>query len=305
MALCLAFVVCYRTMGGAQTEGHPMKLLRYGPTGEEKPGVIDGAGDIRCLADHIPDLAGDALGDETFARLRQLDLSTLPRVQPDVRIGPCVGQVGKFICIGLNYADHAAESGMALPDEPVIFSKATSSIIGPNDNVEIPHGSTQTDWEVELGVVIGKHAKYVHVADAIDHVAGYCVVNDVSERDFQLRRSGQWVKGKSADTFGPIGPWLVTRDVVPDPQNLAMFLEVNGHRYQDGSTRTMHFGVAALISHVSQFMSLQPGDIISTGTPPGVGMGQVPPVYLRQGDVMRLGVAGLGVQLQKVVGAGS
>ncbi len=217
------------------------------------------------------------------------------------RIGACIGQVGKFICIGLNYADHAAESGMELPQEPVIFFKATSAINGPDDTVEIPRGSVKTDWEVELGVVIGKKAKYISEEEALDHVAGYCVVNDLSERDFQLHRSGQSVKGKSADTFGPIGPWLVTRDEVPDPQNLPMYLEVNGHRYQDGSTRTMHFGVAMVISHLSQFMSLQPGDVISTGTPPGVWMGQNPQTYLKPGDRIELGIEGLGVQRQSVV----
>ena len=241
------------------------------------------------------------LGDAGLEALRRIDPNTLPVADGAPRIGACVGQVGKFICIGLNYADHAAESGMALPAEPVIFSKATSSICGPDDNVEIPRNSVKTDWEVELGVVIGKHAKYVSVDDALDHVAGYCVVNDLSERDFQIHRSGQWVKGKSCDTFGPIGPWLVTRDEIADPQNLAMYLEVNGHRYQNGSTRTMHFDVATVISHLSQFMSLQPGDVISTGTPPGVGMGQRPEIYLRPGDSIELGIDGLGVQKQNVV----
>lgn len=278
-----------------------MKLLRFGPKGKEKPGLLDAEGAIRDLSGEIDDLSGEALDDETLARLNALDPSSLPKVDGDPRIGPCVGHVGKFICIGLNYADHAAEAGMDLPQEPVIFFKATSAITGPNDPVEIPRGSVKTDWEVELGVVIGKAAKYVSEADAMSHVAGYCIVNDLSERDFQLHRSGQWVKGKSADTFGPIGPWLVTRDEVSDPQNLPMYLEVNGHRYQDGSTRTMHFGVATLISHVSQFMSLQPGDVISTGTPPGVGMGQTPQTYLKPGDSMELGVEGLGVQRQTVI----
>ena len=240
------------------------------------------------------------MSDAALARLSALDAASLPAVDGNTRIGACVGSVGKFICIGLNYADHAAESGMELPEEPVIFFKATSAIIGPNDTVEIPRNSVKTDWEVELGVVIGKETKYVSPEEALDHVAGYCVVNDLSERDFQLHRSGQWVKGKSADTFGPIGPWLVTRDEVPDPQNLGMYLEVNGHRYQDGSTKTMHFGVATVVSHLSQFMSLQPGDVISTGTPPGVGLGQSPEVYLKPGDVMELGIEGLGVQTQKV-----
>lgn len=278
-----------------------MKLLRYGAPGAEKPGLLDQDGALRDLSGVISDVAGEALSDESLAKLRDLDPATLPLVDGDPRLGPCVGQVGKFICIGLNYADHAAESGMALPEEPVIFFKATSAICGPNDDVEIPRTSVKSDWEVELGVVIGKHTKYVNKEDALDHVAGYCVVNDLSERDFQLHRSGQWVKGKSCDTFGPIGPWLVTRDEVADPQDLAMYLEVNGHRYQDGSTKTMHFDVATVISHLSQFMSLQPGDVISTGTPPGVGMGQTPETYLKPGDKMELGIAGLGVQKQNVV----
>ncbi len=278
-----------------------MKLLRYGALGAEKPGMLDQDGTIRDLSGVIDDVSGEALSDERVAKLRALDLENLPVVEGNPRLGACVGQVGKFICIGLNYADHAAESGMALPEEPVIFFKATSAICGPNDDVEIPRTSIKSDWEVELGVVIGKHTKYVSKEDALDHVAGYCVVNDLSERDFQLHRSGQWVKGKSCDTFGPIGPWLVTRDEVADPQNLAMYLEVNGHRYQDGSTNTMHFDVATVISHLSQFMSLQPGDVISTGTPPGVGMGQSPETYLKPGDKMELGIEGLGVQTQNVV----
>ncbi len=277
-----------------------MKLLRYGPKGREKPGLLDAEGNIRDLSGEIPDIAGEALGDAGLDALRRLDTAALPMVTGDPRIGPCVGQVGKFVCIGLNYADHAAESGMDLPQEPVIFFKATSAICGPHDTIEIPRGSVRTDWEVELGVVIGKHAKYVSRDEALEHVAGYCVVNDISERDFQLHRSGQWAKGKSADTFGPIGPWLVTRDEVPDPQDLSMYLEVNGRRYQEGSTRTMHFDVATVVSHLSQFMSLHPGDVISTGTPPGVGMGQKPEVYLRAGDVMELGIEGLGVQRQEV-----
>ncbi|NOD64864.1 MULTISPECIES: fumarylacetoacetate hydrolase family protein [unclassified Ruegeria] len=278
-----------------------MRLLRYGPTGAEKPGILASDGSVRDLSGVVDDISGDALGDAVLGKLRALDVDSLPAVHGDTRVGPCVGNVGKFVCIGLNYADHAAESGMELPAEPVIFFKATSAIIGPNDTVEIPRGSVKTDWEVELGVVIGKEAKYVSEAEAMSHVAGYCVVNDLSERDFQLHRSGQWVKGKSADTFGPIGPWLVTRDEVPDPQNLAMYLEVNGHRYQDGSTKTMHFSVATVVSHLSQFMSLQPGDVISTGTPPGVGMGQNPQTYLKPGDKMELGIEGLGVQRQDVV----
>lgn len=280
-----------------------MKLLRYGAHGAEKPGLMDANGVIRDLSGHVADIAGDALTDAGLAVLSALDPATLPEVTDTPRIGPCVGGVGKFICIGLNYADHAAESGMDLPEEPVIFFKATSAIMGPDDDVHIPRGSVKTDWEVELGIVIGAHTKYVSEAEALDHVAGYCVVNDLSERDFQLHRSGQWVKGKSADTFGPIGPWLVTRDEVPDPQALAMHLSVNGHRYQDGSTATMHFGVATVVSHLSQFMSLQPGDVISTGTPPGVGMGQKPPVYLKPGDQIQLGIEGLGTQTQNVVAA--
>jgi 2-keto-4-pentenoate hydratase/2-oxohepta-3-ene-1,7-dioic acid hydratase in catechol pathway len=280
-----------------------MKLLRYGPKGQEKPGFLDNDGVIRDLSVVIDDITGPKLGDTALEQIRALDPAALPVVPDNVRIGACVGNVGKFICIGLNYADHAAASGMELPQEPVIFFKATSAITGPNDPVEIPRGSVKTDWEVELGVVIGKEAKYISPKKALDHVAGFCVVNDLSERDFQLHRSGQWVKGKSADTFGPIGPWLVTRDEIDDPQDLAMYLEVNGRRYQDGSTRTMHFDVATVISHLSQFMSLQPGDVISTGTPPGVGMGQRPEVYLQPGDMMELGVEKLGVQRQSVIAA--
>ena len=278
-----------------------MKLLRYGAHGAEKPGLLDGGGQIRDLSSIISDVSGADLHDDVLAKLCELNIDSLPIVQGSPRIGACVGNVGKFICIGLNYADHAAESGMELPEEPVIFAKATSAICGPDDNVEIPRGSVKTDWEVELGVVIGKHTKYVSKEDALDHVAGYCVVNDVSERNFQIHRSGQWIKGKSADTFGPIGPWLVTRDEIADPQDLSMYLEVNGHRYQDGSTKTMHFDVATVISHLSQFMSLQPGDVISTGTPPGVGMGQKPETYLKSGDKIELGIEGLGVQNQNVV----
>jgi 2-keto-4-pentenoate hydratase/2-oxohepta-3-ene-1,7-dioic acid hydratase in catechol pathway len=277
-----------------------MKLLRYGPQGTEKPGMMAADGTIRDLSGHIDDLAGAELSDAALDQLRAIDVNSLPVVGGSARLGPCVGNIGKFVCIGLNYADHAAESGMALPEEPVIFFKATSAITGPNDDVEIPRHSVKTDWEVELGVVIGKAAKYISKKEALDHVAGYCVINDLSERDFQLHRSGQWVKGKSADTFGPIGPWMVTRDEVPDPQNLAMYLEVNGHRYQDGSTKTMHFDVATIVSHLSQFMSLQPGDVISTGTPPGVGMGQKPETYLKPGDVIELEIEGLGKQRQNV-----
>lgn len=278
-----------------------MKLLRYGQPGAEKPGLLDATGTIRDLSGVVPDVAGDALLPESLDRIRRLDPNSLPRVDGKPRVGPCVGRVGKFICIGLNYSDHAAESNMTVPKEPIVFMKATSSIVGPNDNLEIPRGSTKTDWEVELGVVIGKPAKYVAQGDALSHIAGYCVVHDVSEREFQLEGTGQWVKGKSADTFGPIGPWLVTTDEMTDPGHLHLWLEVDGHRYQDGSTHTLIFDVPYLVSYLSRFMSLQPGDIISTGTPPGVGHGKKPPVYLRAGQVVRLGVEGLGEQRQNVV----
>ena len=278
-----------------------MKLLRYGLLGHENPGALDANGEIRDLSQVVPDIAEAVLQPASIERLKKTDLVKLPKVDPTVRIGPCVGNVGKFICVGLNYADHSAEAGAAVPSEPVLFMKATSAICGPNDDVVIPRGSEKTDWEVELGVIIGKPAKYVEEKDALSHVAGYCVVNDLSERKFQLEGTGQWVKGKSADTFGPIGPWLVTRDEVPDPQKLQLWLEVNGHRYQNGSTATMVFGVAHLVSYISQFMSLQSGDIISTGTPPGVGLGQKPPVYLRSGNRIRLGIEGLGEQNQNVV----
>ncbi len=282
-----------------------MKLLRYGRPGAELPGLLDAEGKLRDLSNHVSDISGAALSEESLDRLRAIEVSTLPLVSGQPRLGPCVGSVGKFICIGLNYSDHAAESGMAVPSEPVVFMKATSSIMGPDDDVVIPKGSFKTDWEVELGVVIGKQAKYVAEAEALSHVAGYCVVNDLSERAFQLEGTGQWVKGKSADTFGPIGPWLVTADEVPDPQNLTMWLEVDGRRYQNGSTKTMVFGVAHLVSYLSRFMSLQPGDVISTGTPPGVGLGQKPPVYLWAGNTIRLGVSGLGEQRQNVVAFGA
>jgi 2,4-didehydro-3-deoxy-L-rhamnonate hydrolase len=280
-----------------------MKLLRFGPAGQEKPGLLDGDGTLRDLSGVIDDVAGGALDDAGLQHLRKLDTASLPAVESGVRLGPCVGQVGKFICIGLNYSDHAAETGAEVPPEPVIFSKWTSAICGPNDDVEIPRGSQKTDWEVELGVVIGKGGRYIAEADALNHVAGYCVVNDVSEREFQLERSGTWDKGKGCDTFGPLGPWLVTRDEVPDPHALALWLEVDGQRYQDGSTRTMVYQIPFLISYLSRFMSLQPGDVISTGTPPGVGMGQTPPVYLRSGQRMRLGIEGIGEQSQRVVQA--
>jgi 2,4-diketo-3-deoxy-L-fuconate hydrolase len=278
-----------------------MKLLRYGPPGRERPGILDAQGAIRDLSSLVSDLSGDALLPHALDRIRRIDAGTLPRVDGAPRIGPCVAGVGKFLCVGLNYSDHAAESGMAVPKEPIIFMKATSSIVGPNDDVAIPRGSTKTDWEVELGVVIGKTAKYVEERDAMAHVAGFCVVHDVSERAFQLEGTGQWVKGKSADTFGPIGPWLVTPDEIADCHNLDMWLEVDGNRYQSGSTRTMVFNVPYLVAYLSRFMSLRPGDIISTGTPPGVGHGMKPPVYLRDGNVVRLGVQGLGEQQQRVV----
>ena len=280
-----------------------MKLLRYGPPGQEKPGLLDAQGRIRDLSAQVDDIGGAALLPEGLARIATLDIGSLPLVDGDARIGPCVAGVSKFICIGLNYSDHAAETGATVPPEPIIFMKATSAIMGPNDDLEIPRGSEKTDWEVELGVVIGKKAKYVSEAEAMSHVAGYCLINDVSERAFQIERQGQWTKGKSADTFGPIGPWLVTRDEVADPQQLAMWLEVNGVRRQHGSTATMVYGVAHLVAYLSQFMSLQPGDIISTGTPPGVGMGMKPPVYLKAGDEVTLGIEGLGTQKQSVVQA--
>ncbi|WP_233807687.1 ureidoglycolate lyase [Paraburkholderia sp. HP33-1] len=281
-----------------------MKLLRYGPKGQEKPGLLDAQGKIRDLSKVVGDIDGATLGDESLAKLRALDPAKLPVVEGNPRVGPCVGKIGKFICIGLNYADHAAESNMPVPAEPVIFNKWTSAICGPNDDIEIPRGSKKTDWEVELGVVIGKAAKYVDEANALEHVAGYCVINDVSEREWQLERGGTWDKGKGFDTFGPIGPWVVTRDEVADPQNLSLWLEVDGHRYQNGSTKTMIFSVAKLVSYVSQCMSLQPGDVISTGTPPGVGMGLKPnPVFLKPGQTVRLGIEGLGEQTQKTYAA--
>ncbi|QKJ86313.1 2,4-diketo-3-deoxy-L-fuconate hydrolase [Paramixta manurensis] len=275
-----------------------MKLLRYGPVGQERPGLLDAQGRLRSLADHIQDIDGQTISPESLKRLAALPIEQLPLVDGNPRLGPCVANTGHFICIGLNYSDHAAETGAEVPPEPIIFTKSPHSIIGANDAVEIPRTSVKTDWEVELGVIIGKTAKYVSQDEALEYVAGYCVVNDLSERAFQIERHGQWSKGKSCDTFGPIGPWLVTRDEVPDPQNLDMWLEVDGHRYQNGSTKTMVYGVAYLVSYLSQFMSLHPGDIISTGTPPGVGMGQKPPVYLKPGQQMRLGINGLGEQHQ-------
>jgi 2-keto-4-pentenoate hydratase/2-oxohepta-3-ene-1,7-dioic acid hydratase in catechol pathway len=276
-----------------------MKLLRVGKAGKEKPAILDRDGKARDLSSIVADIAGDTLLPEALSKLSVVDPSGLSELETD-RIGPCVGQVGKFICIGLNYSDHAAETGAEVPKEPVVFMKATSAICGPNDDIKIPRGSQKTDWEVELGVVIGKGGVYIDEADALDHIAGYCVVNDVSEREFQIERGGTWDKGKGCDTFGPIGPWLVTSDEVANPQKLKMWLEVNGRRFQDGSTETMIFGVSHLVSYVSRFMSLQPGDIISTGTPPGVGMGQKPPSYLRGGEVIELGIDGLGVQRQNV-----
>ncbi|MDG1353021.1 MAG: fumarylacetoacetate hydrolase family protein [Sulfitobacter sp.] len=277
-----------------------MKLVRYGASGAEKPGLMDGD-TLRDLSGHVADITGTMLDDATLAKLRAIDPATLPEVTGNPRIGPCVGNIGKFMCIGLNYSDHAAETGAAIPAHPILFFKANSAIVGPNDDVVMPRGSTHTDWEVELGVVIGKTAKYVSAADALDYVAGYCVVNDVSERHFQTQLTGQWTKGKSCDTFGPTGPWLVTRDEVPNPQALSMSLDVNGKRMQTGNTATMIFSVAEIIEHLSALMTLHPGDVITTGTPPGVGMGMKPtPVYLKKGDVMELTIEGLGMQRQKV-----
>jgi 2-keto-4-pentenoate hydratase/2-oxohepta-3-ene-1,7-dioic acid hydratase in catechol pathway len=279
-----------------------MKLLRYGPLGQEKPGILDSAGAIRDLSGMIDDINPSTLDDATFAKLAALDLSKLPAVSGKPRLGACVGNIGKMVCIGLNYSDHAAETGATPPPEPIIFMKSNSAIVGPNDDVRIPRTSVKTDWEIELGFVIGKTAKYVSEANALDHIAGYCIVNDVSERAFQAERSGQWTKGKSCDTFGPTGPWLVTRDEVPNPQNLKMTLDVNGKRYQDGSTKTMIFGVAHIVHYLSQFFTLHPGDVISTGTPPGVGLGVKPnPVFLKVGDEMHLAIDGLGEQHQKCV----
>jgi 2-keto-4-pentenoate hydratase/2-oxohepta-3-ene-1,7-dioic acid hydratase in catechol pathway len=278
-----------------------MRLLRWGALGAERPGMLDDAGVARDLTGLVPDIAGAVLSETGLAMLRGLDATALPKVPEGARLGPCVAGTGKAICIGLNYADHAAESGMDVPPEPIVFMKATSALCGPHDNLPIPRGAEKTDWEVELVIVIGSRAKYVTEADALAHVAGYAVGNDVSERAFQSERAGQWTKGKSCDGFGPLGPWLVTRDEVPDPQNLAMWLTVNGDRMQDGSTRTMVYGVAHLVSYLSQFMTLQPGDVIFTGTPPGVGMGMKPPRYLQPGDVVELGIEGLGRQRQDVV----
>ncbi|NSZ64184.1 fumarylacetoacetate hydrolase family protein [Agrobacterium tumefaciens] len=277
-----------------------MKLMRVGQPGQEKPAILDAEGKVRDLSAHIKDIGGEAISPEGLKKIAAIDLGTLPVISEE-RIGACVAGTGKFICIGLNFSDHAAETGATVPPEPVIFMKATSAIVGPNDDVVIPRGSEKTDWEVELGVVIGKTAKYVSEADALDYVAGYCVSHDVSERAFQTERAGQWTKGKSCDTFGPIGPWLVTKDEITDPQNLGMWLKVNGQTMQDGSSKTMVYGVAHVVSYLSQFMSLHPGDVISTGTPPGVGMGQKPPRYLKTGDVVELGIEGLGSQKQTFV----
>jgi len=278
-----------------------MKLLRHGPSGSEKPGILDADGKIRDLSAHISELDGTTLSDASLKKLRALDAATLPLIDANTRLGACVGNVGKLICVGLNYSDHAAESGVDVPPEPVLFFKATSSLVGPDDSIVLPKGSESTDWEVELAIVIGADGKYIDEADVMQHIAGYCVMNDVSEREFQLNRSGQWVKGKSADTFGPLGPWLVTRDEIADPQKLSMYLDVNGESRQRGSTDTMVYQVPFLVSYISQFMSLQAGDVISTGTPPGVGLGMKPPQYLKAGDVVTLGIDGLGDQRQEVV----
>ncbi|EON2013106.1 MULTISPECIES: fumarylacetoacetate hydrolase family protein [Serratia] len=281
-----------------------MKLLRYGEPGQERPGMLDAQGRLRDLSQHIADVGGAALSPASLAKLRALDSAALPLVEGQPRLGACVGGIGKFICIGLNYADHAAETGAAIPEEPVVFNKWTSAVVGPYDRVEIPRGSQKTDWEVELGVVIGLGGRYISEAEAMRHVAGYCVINDVSEREYQIERGGTWDKGKGCDTFGPIGPWLVTADEIADPHSLNLWLEVDGKRYQDGNTSTMIFRIPQIVSYLSRFMSLQPGDVISTGTPPGVGMGQKPqPVYLRAGQTMRLGIEGLGEQRQQTVQA--
>lgn len=278
-----------------------MKLLRYGPIGAEKPGLLDNAGLLRDLSAHVDDITGNTLDDATLARLRALDPADLPVVEGEQRIGACVGNIGKFLCIGLNYSDHAAETGAEIPKHPILFFKANSAIVGPYDDVVMPRGSEQTDWEVELGVVIGKEAKYVSKENALEYVAGYCIVNDVSERHYQANLTGQWTKGKSCDTFGPTGPWLVTRDEVGDPQNLAMNCDVNGKRMQTGNTKTMIFTVAEIIEHLSQLFTLHPGDVITTGTPPGVGLGIKPePIFLKKGDLMDLTIEGLGHQRQKV-----
>lgn len=275
-----------------------MKLLRFGNPGQEKPGLLDADGNIRDISAHLPDLSGQHIDPDVLSKLADIKTDSLPLVDPSVRLGPCVGHIGKFVCIGLNYSDHAAETGAELPPEPVVFNKWTSAVCGPNDDVIIPRGSQKTDWEVELGVVIGRGGSYISEADSLSHVAGYCVINDISEREYQLERAGSWDKGKGCDTFGPLGPWLVTADEVADPHELDLWLDVDGHRYQDGNTRTMVYRIPYLISYLSQFMSLHSGDVISTGTPPGVGLGQKPPVYLQPGQTMRLGISGLGEQQQ-------
>ncbi len=277
-----------------------MKLVRYGDVGTEKPGLIDGDGTLRDLSGHVADITGAVLGDEALARLKAIDPADLPVVDGTPRLGSCVGDIGKFVCIGLNFTDHAEETGNPIPEHPIVFMKANSAISGPNDDIVMPRGSESTDWEVELGVVIGREAKYVSEADALDYVAGYCVCNDVSERHFQIHLSGQWTKGKSCDTFGPTGPWMVTKDEIADVQNLDMWCDVNGQRMQTGNTRTMIFTVAQIVSHLSELFTLHPGDVISTGTPPGVGMGMKPPVYLKDGDEVSLYIEGLGIQTQKV-----
>ena len=275
-----------------------MKLLRHGEFGKEKPGILDQNGSIRDLSGHLSDINGETISENSLKKISSIDLSSLPIISGDTRLGACVGNIGKFLCIGLNYSDHAAESGMAVPSEPILFSKATSAIVGPNDNIEIPRNSVETDWEVELGIIIGKKAKYINENNADDYIAGYCLVNDVSEREFQLKKEGQWTKGKSCDTFGPTGPYFVTKDEIADVQNLKMYLDVNGQRMQDGSTNTMIFSAKYIVYYLSQFMSLNPGDIIATGTPPGVGGGMKPPVFLKVGDKMKLGIEGLGEQNQ-------
>lgn len=280
-----------------------MKLVRIGEPGKERPALVDRLGQLRDLSQIVPDICGETLLPESLAKLRAVDESKLPLISGAPRVGPCVGSVGKIVCVGLNYSDHAAESNMPIPSEPILFLKPTSAIVGPNDDVEIPLGAQKTDWEVELGVIIGKTGKYLPVERAVDHIAGYCVINDLSERAFQMERGGQWDKGKGCDTFAPIGPWLVTKDEVPDPRSLDLWLEVDGHRFQNGNTRTMIFDVPHLVAYISQFMSLHPGDVISTGTPPGVGLGQRPPRYLKAGQTMRLGISALGVQEQRTVPA--
>ena len=280
-----------------------MKLLRYGEIGKEKPGILDQEGKIRDLSNHISDINGDNISDEGLNKISSIDISSLPIIPENTRLGSCVGNIGKFLCIGLNYSDHAAETGMPVPSEPILFSKATSAVVGPNDNVEIPRNSNETDWEVELGIIIGKKAKYINEENAEEYIAGYCVVNDVSEREFQLKKEGQWTKGKSCDTFGPTGPYLVTKDEISDVQNLKMYLDVNDKRMQDGSTKTMIFSAKYIVYYLSQFMSLNPGDVIATGTPPGVGGGMKPPVFLKAGDTMKLGIEGLGEQTQKTIQA--